>query len=140
MARKFLVEWPDFKTSLECLLLDDENPKLCDAFWNGLPFETILAASMSAGEMFKVPVPMKLPISPQDTRVFFPEQLPGTFLALGLGSTLLKYGEVAEPFRLPRFARVLEKDLPHFQFVVPKLREAYFFTKVVNKATFTKLN
>jgi hypothetical protein len=136
MSRKFEVFWPDFDTVIECELLDDENPEMCDAFWRGLPFNTVMAASMSAGEMFKVPVPMALPDGAPEKRVFFPDQVPGTFLSLGWGSLLLKTGIVAEPFRLPRMARVLEKDLPALQNVATKLREAYFFTKVVNKATF----
>jgi len=136
MSRIFEIVWPDFETVVECELLDEENPELCDEFWRGLPFTTIMAASMSAGEMLKIPVPMALGDGAPEKRVFFPDQAPGTLLSLGWGSLILKYGVVAEPFRLPRLGRVLEKDLPALLGVVTKIREAYFFTKVVNKATF----
>jgi len=136
MSRKFEIVWPDFETVIECELLEDENPGLCLAFWRSLPFRTIMAASMSAGEMLKVPIPVALPDDDPNKRVFFPDQAPGTLLSLGWGSLLLKYGIVAEPFRLPRVARVAEKDLSALANVAIKLREAYFFTKVVNKATF----
>ncbi len=136
MSRKFEIEWPDFETVIQCDLLEDENPELCRIFRDSLPFRTLLAASMSAGEMFKVPVPVTLPDGDPEKRVFFPDQAPGTLLSLGWGSLLLKYGVVAEPFRLPRLARVRDADLPALRNVATKLRDAYFFTKVVNMATF----
>lgn len=136
MSRIFEIVWPDFETTIECELLTDENPAMCEEFWRGLPFKTVMAASMSAGEMLKIPVPMALSDGDPEKRVFFPDQAPGTLLSLGWGSLILKYGIVAEPFRLPRLGRVLDRDLPALLGIAGKLREAYFFTKVVNKATF----
>ena len=135
MSRKVAVVWPDLSTEVALQLFDDENPALCDKFWQELPFETIFAASMSAGEMFKVPIPFTLPDAPAGKLVPFPDQPPGTLFSLGWGSLLLKYGIVVEPFRLPVLGRVLEEDLDKLRMVAMKLRDAYFFTKEVNIAT-----
>jgi hypothetical protein len=138
VSRKVQVEWPDFPVAIKFDLLDEENPKLCQRFWESLPFETVFAASMSAGEMFKVPIPFKLPDAPSDKLVFFPEQADGTILALGRNGLLVKYGRVAEPFRLPRIGNIPESGLGRLREVAIKLRDAYFFTKVVNKAIFSR--
>jgi len=138
MARKFEIEWPDFGVTIPVNLLDEENPQLCEAFWQSLPFQTIFAASMSAGEMFKIPIPRTLPGAPPEKLVLFPEDLPGTIFSLGMGSLLLKYGMVAEPFRIPRLARVPEEELGKLRNVAEKLREAYFFTKKIYIATLSR--
>ncbi len=106
MSRKFEIEWPDFGVVVSVDLLDDENPELCEEFWQGLPFQTIFAGSMSAGEMLKIPVPFPMNLAPKEKLVFFPEQPPGTVVSMGWGGLLLKYGTVVEPFRLPRIAKV----------------------------------
>jgi len=138
MTRKFKIEWPDFGVVIPVELLDQENPELCEVFWQCLPFETIFAASMSAGEMFKVPIPFTLPDVPVEKLVAFAEQPVGTLFSLGWGSLLLKYGIVVEPFRLPVLGRVVEEDLDKLRMVAVKLRDAYFFTKEINLATFKK--
>lgn len=135
MSRQFEIEWPDFGVTIAVDLLDEENPQICEEFWQSLPFQTIFAASMSAGEMFKIPIPRTLPDAPPEKRVLFPEDPPGTIFSLGMGSLLLKYGMVAEPFRIPRIARVPEEELDKLRNVAQKLREAYFFTKEINIAT-----
>jgi len=139
MSRQIEVEWSDFKAAITADLLEDENPELCEAFWQRLPFRTIFAASMSAGEMFKVPIPFILPDPPAERLVHFPDQAPGTILSLSMMSSLLvKYGTVAEPFKLARLARIVPEDLDRFKVVAIKLRDAYFFTKEVNLATFKR--
>jgi hypothetical protein len=139
MVRKFQITWPDFKVAIKAELADKENPDLCDQFWSGLPFETVFAASMSSGQMFKVPVPFILPDNTGGKPAFFPDEPPGTILSLAyMGSLLVKYGIVVEPFRLPRLARIKAADLSRFSDVAGKLRDAYFFTKVVNFAVFEK--
>lgn len=138
MSRKFEVEWPDFKVTIAMELLDEENPEICEAFWQALPFQTIFAASMSAGEMFKIPMRRALPTAPPEKLRLFPEEPPGTLFSLDMGSLLLKYGTVAEPFRIPRIARVPDDELGKLREVAIKLREAYFFTKEINIATLRK--
>lgn len=139
MSRQFQITWPDFKVTVRAALLDEENPEICEEFWRGLPFETVFAASMSSGEMFKVPVPFILPDSPCRQLGFFPEEAPGTILSLAyMGSLLVKYGIVAEPFRLPRLARIGTAELAKFMPVASRLRDAYFFTKAVNFAVFER--
>jgi len=138
MARKFEVEWADFGITVTMELLDEENPELCEAFWQSLPFQTIFAASMSAGEMFKIPIRRALPPAPPEKLRFFPEEPPGTLFSLGMGSLLLKYGNVAEPFRIPVIARVPKEGLDKLRNAATKLRDAYFFTKEINIATFRR--
>jgi len=138
MSRKFEVEWADFGTTVTMELLDEENPELCEAFWRSLPFQTIFAASMSAGEMFKIPIRRALPPAPPEKLRPFPEEPPGTLSLLNVGSLLLKYGTVAEPFRIPRIARVPEEELDKLRNAAVKLRDAYFFTKEINIATFRR--
>ncbi len=138
MSRKFEIEWPDFEVTVTVDLLDEENPELCEVFWQSLPFQTIFAASMSAGEMFKIPIRRALPPAPPEKLRLFPEEPPGTLFLLNVGSLLLKYGTVAEPFMMPRIARVPEEELDKLRNAATKLRDAYFFTKEINIATFRR--
>jgi len=136
MGRIFEIYWPDFDTVVDAELFDDENPELCDQFWNHLPFETVMAASMSAGEMFKIPVPFSLPMVAPDKMVLFSEQPPGTIVGGAMGSLLLRYGIMVEPFQLPLLARIPDAHIPRLKGISYKLRDAYFFSKEVNFATF----
>ena len=138
MSRKFEIEWPDFGITVPVDLFDEENPELCEAFWQSLPFQTIFAASMSAGEMFKIPIRRALPQAPPEKLRFFPEEPAGTLFLLNVGSLLLKYGTVAEPFMIPRIARVPEGELDKLRSAAIRLRDAYFFTKEINIATFRR--
>jgi hypothetical protein len=138
MARQFLMTWPDFKTSVAAELADEQNKSICDAFWNGLPFKTIFAASMSAGEMFKVPLPFPLPSLPPEKCPFFPDLPPGTIVQLPYGGIMIKYGICAEPFRVPVLARILPASMTDFLKISVLLRDAYFFTKVINIATISR--
>lgn len=135
MSRKFGIEWPDFGVVIPVDLLDDENPELCEEFWQALPFQTIFAGSMSAGEMLKIPMPFSMTPASLEKRVLFPEQSPGTIVAHGWSILLLKYGTVAETFRLARIAMVPDEELKKLRNVAIKLRDAYFYTKEINIAT-----
>ena len=135
MSRKFEIEWSDFNVTVTVDLLDDENPELCEQFWQTLPFQTLFAASMSAGDKLKLPIPRILPVVPPEKLVLLPDEPPGTIISLGMGSLLLKYRIVAEPFRVPRLGRIPQEELDKVRNVAIKLREAYFFTKEINIAT-----
>ncbi|MCX8126993.1 MAG: hypothetical protein N3E40_07675, partial [Dehalococcoidia bacterium] len=95
----------------------------------------IFAASMSAGEMLKIPVPFPLPTAPPEKNVYFPDLPPGFFISMSYSGLLLKYGVCAEPFRFPKVARVLPEDMDKLRAVATRLRDAYFFTKEINIAT-----
>lgn len=138
MVRKFEIDWPDFGITIMANLLDEENPEICETFWQCLPFQTIFAASMSAGEMFKIPIPCTLPTASPEKLVLFPNDSPGTIFSLGMGSLLLKYGTTVEPFRIPRLARIPEEELVKLGSMAEKLREAYFFSKKIYIATIKK--
>jgi len=138
MSRKFVIEWTDFGVAIPVDLLDEENPEICEGFWQALPFKTIFAASMSAGEMFKIPIPVTLPFAPPEKLALLPDQPPGTIISLGMGSLLLKYGTVVEPFMVPRIASIPNEDLGSLRDVAIKLRDAYFFTKDINFALFRR--
>jgi len=131
MIRTFEIAWPDLAVSIGCQLFDDENPELCETFWQGLPFTTMFTASMSAGEIFKVPLPIPLP--PVETGKMVPvvEQPPGTIIGMvGVGSALfVTYGRVVEPWRFPRIGKVLDDDIDALRKIAVRLRDAYFFTK-----------
>ena len=138
MSRTFTIEWPDFKTAIEVNLAEDENPKLCAEFLNIMPFKTIMAASMSAGEMFKVPLP-KMLMSPQEGKQrFFPDEPVGSILYMGTLGMLIRWGKVVEPFQLVRLGLVAPKDLGKLAAVAVKLTDAYFFTKQINFAHFKR--
>lgn len=134
MLRKFEIEWIDFKTAVTVDLLDEENPGICEAFWQALPFQTIFAASMSAGEMLKIPIPVILPEAPPEKRVCFTDQPPGTIISHGMGVLLLRYGIVEEPFMDPIIGMVPKEEQDKLWSVSRKLRDAYFFTKEINIA------
>jgi hypothetical protein len=135
MSRVLEVEWSDFGVTVCVNLLDEENPKQCDEFWQALPFQTIFAASMSAGEMFKIPIPLILSEASSDKLRFFPDEKPGSLFMGAAGSLMLKYGMVAEPFRLPVIGRMTKSELEKFKSVAVKLTDAYFFTKEINIAS-----
>lgn len=139
MSKKIKISWPDFKTVITAELLEKENPVLCKEFWDGLPFETLFTASMSAGKMFKVPAPITFSDMSKAKLSFFPDQPIGTIFALSATAGLLvKYGPCVEPFRVASIARISEADLARFLPVVSELRDAYFHTKVINKAVFSR--
>jgi len=138
LGRIFQIEWPDFKTAVRVELAEEENPKLCAEFWESLPFRTILAASMSAGEMFKVPLPRMLKAPVEGPLHLFPDEPVGTILFLGTLGMLIRWGKVVEPFRMSRLGLVVKDDLPALAGVAVKLTDAYFFTKALNFATFKK--
>lgn len=134
--RFFEIYWPDFQASVPVQLNEQEVPSVCDAFWQSLPFRAIFAASMSAGEMFKIPYPKGLPPAPPGKIVFFPDLPAGSIISLGnLGTLLLKYGTVTEPFRGPCIGFVPPSHIPLLRDVSYRLRDAYFFTKEINIAT-----
>jgi hypothetical protein len=132
------IDWPDFSVTVEAELFDQENPELCDAFWKALPFKTVFAASMSAGEMFKVPLIAPLAGVASKNLVLMPDEPDGTICALGKFALIVKYGIMVEPFQLPRIARVTNDELTKLRNVAVRLRDAYFFSKEVNMATFRR--
>jgi hypothetical protein len=134
----FTIEWTDFNVKIEVELLDKENPELCKKFLQGLPFKTVFAASMSAGEMFKVPILFPLPSVVPDKWLLMPDQPDGTIYALGSYALIVKYGIVVEPFQLPIIGRMSDSELSNFKSIATKLRDAYFFTKEINKAIFRR--
>jgi hypothetical protein len=138
LSRIFQIEWPDFKTAVRVELAENENPGLCHEFWNNLPFRTIFAASMSAGEMLKVPLPKMLKTPIEGPLHLFPDEPVGSLLYLGTLGMLLRWGKVVEPFRLARLGLTVKDDLPKLAEVAVKLTDAYFFTKAINFATFKK--
>lgn len=139
MPRKVNMEWPDFKTSVTFDLMETENPKLCESFWSGLPFDTVFEASMSGGQMYKVPVPYWIPSVGPFKSVFFPEQPPGTIVAVGGCTLLMKYGTVIEPFRLPVLGMIPKVELEKLLQITENIREAYWFSKAIHKAVFKKV-
>lgn len=133
--RRFEMVWPDFKAVISVDLLDGENPGLCEEFWQRLPFRTVMASSMSAGEMLKIPLPFTLsPVTAPDKLRYLPAEAPGTIASYSIG-LLLKVGIIVEPFRIPRLGMLRPEELEKFKPVATRLREAYFFTKEVNIAT-----
>ena len=139
MSRKIEVEWLDFSTTVTVEILDDENPRLCGRLWQALPFESVFMDNMSPGEMLIVPIPLTLYSEPEDKLVFLPDEPPGTVASFsGLACLFLKYGAVVEPFRVPIIGRILEEELEKLRRVAAKIREAYFFTKEVNIATWRR--
>jgi hypothetical protein len=130
--------WPDFEAVIKVDLLDQENPGICEEFWQRLPFKTVMASSMSAGEMLKIPLTFSLsPVTNPEKLHYFPDAAPGTMFSHSLG-LLFKVGIVVEPFRIPRLGLLRPEELEKFKPVATKLREAYFFTKEVNIATIRK--
>jgi hypothetical protein len=112
LTRTFQIEWTDFKTVVRVELAENENPRLCQEFWDTLPFKTILAASMSAGEMLKVPLPRMLNAPTEGPLHLFPDEPVGTLLYIGTLGMLLRWGKVVEPFRMARLGLVVKDDLP----------------------------
>ncbi|MCX8126006.1 MAG: DUF3830 family protein [Dehalococcoidia bacterium] len=132
--KRFEMYWADFDVTIRAQLLEDDNPTNCAEFWRMLPFKAIFAASMSAGEMFKVPVPRSFSPQPPEKRVFLPQEPDGTIVAYGSSSLLIKYGVIAEPFLCPKLALINQTDLASFRHLAIALRDAYFFTKVIHIA------
>jgi len=135
MKRTLEIKWPDFNVAVHAELLEDENPDMCEAFWQGLPCTTIFAASMSAGYIFKVPISFMLPMPGMEKRILISDESPGTIFALSNNELIIGYGTVVEPFMLPRIARIPGSELVKLKEVAVKLDDAYFYTKELHKAT-----
>ncbi len=140
MSRKFEIEWPDFDVTVTVDLRDDENPGLCEEFWQALPFDTVFMHTMSPGELFKVPIPLTLSSAPAEKLVLLPDEPPGSVTSSANGVHLwVKYGTVVEPCRVPRIGWIPEGELEKLRsLAIEKLRDAYFFTKEVNVAKFRR--
>jgi len=138
MRREIEISWPDFNISLAAELLDDENPRLTEQLWRALPFETMPMIGMNVGKIMKVPLPISMRITAEDKLSYLPDQPPGTLLGLnGVGFFLL-FGIVVEPFTLPRVVKIPETELQKLIDIVPQLEDAFWLTKKVYKAIFTK--
>lgn len=137
MPRTVIMEWPDLKTSVPFVLADSENKELCDAFWNGLPFQTIFIASMSGGQMFKVPLDQWLP-DEKAKRVLIPEFPPGNIFSIGAYTLLVKYGDVIEPFKAPKLGMMTRAGLSTMMELVDKLKEDYWISKAIHPVVFKK--
>jgi hypothetical protein len=120
--------------------MDQDFPKICDEIWNGLPFDTIFAASMSAGEMLKIPCPFNISMVTNTSKLaLFPTLPLGTIVSLGVGGLMVKYGIVAEPFQMPVVARIKETDISKLREAAIRIRDAYFFSKAINIARLAKV-
>ena len=134
VSRIFEIEWPDFNVTVCAELLEEENPAMCEAFWQGLPCTTIFMASMSAGHILKIPISFSLPMPGPEKRALIMKELPGTIMVFSNNELIMTYGTVVEPFMMPRLARIPESELEKLSSVTIKLSDAYFFTKEINKA------
>ena len=132
MHRKIKIEWPDFSIRIFVELFEEEM-ELCNRLWESLPFETFFMASMSAGEMLKAPIPFTFPPVPEEKLVFVPSEPPGMVFGMS-NSLIVKYGIIVEPFRLPRIGKIPEEELEKLKSCAVRIRDAYFFTKELNKA------
>lgn len=94
-------------------------------------------ASMSAGEMLKAPIPFTFPPVSEEKLVFVPSEPPGMVFGMP-NSLIIKYGIIVEPFRLPRIGKIQEKDIEKLKSCAVRIRDAYFFTKELNKAIFKR--
>jgi len=129
MVRSVRVEWPDLKTSIRIALADEDSPTFCDELWKNLPFETIVAAGLSMGEMLRIPLPFSMTPGQDQKLVPIATQPPGTLVTLGLNSLMLTYGEVHEPYSLSLLGQVPAECLHDLSNAAIKLRDAYFFNK-----------
>jgi len=135
LGRKIEISWQDFGVAITVELMDEESPDICQELWRILPFQTFFVASMSAGEMYKIPLPVTLHSAPEK-QVPFNQEPPGTLFYSGMPQLYLSYGTVVSPIPVSRVGRVSPEELATLRKnVVAKLSEAYFFTKQVNIAT-----
>lgn len=130
--REVEIVWPDSNLKISMKLLDKKHPKICEKFWESLPFETFFISSMSAGEMLKAPLPFSLPLV-QDDLSFVPSEDPGSVFAMET-SLIVKYGIIVEPFYLPLIGKIPSEDLERLKDFSITLRDAFFFTKRLYKA------
>jgi hypothetical protein len=133
MRRKVEIMWPDFNTRVFVELFEEENPEVCNRLLESLPIQTYFIASMSAGEMLKAPIPFVFPPVPEKNLAFVPSESSGMVFGMS-NSLVIKYGIVVEPFRLPRIGKIREEELEKLKSCAIRLRDAFFFTKDLNKA------
>jgi hypothetical protein len=55
MNRKIMIEFPDIKSKFSATLLDEEEPELCEKFWQVLetPLKMICHHTLSTGDLFE---------------------------------------------------------------------------------------
>ena len=111
MDRVFTITWPRFEKSVEAELLEEQDPKLCQDFWDALPFRSIQSHAVCAGVQMYCPFRLvSLPSRPFHEPMN--EQPVGRVnLELDFQYLAINYGPMSEPVPALPIAQVKDNDI-----------------------------
>ena len=111
MGRVFVVSWSKFEKSVEAELLREQDSKLCQDFWDALPFKSIQSHAVCAGMQMYCPFRLvTLPVHP----LYEPmnEQPVGRVnLELDFHYLSINYGPMREPVPALPIAQIRDDDI-----------------------------
>lgn len=112
MARKLEIEWPDLETKITATLLWKDAPRICEAVWKALPFESILVHAMISGQMLYNPTKIRIPHIIENVKslhVLEPGSI--TFSPVLASNIVIAYGIITEPMDQCWFAKTNDSDI-----------------------------
>ena len=111
MGGVFVISWPRFEKAVEAELLEEQDPKLCQDFWDALPFRSIQSHAVCAGVQMYCPFRLvSLPSHP----FYEPmnEQPVGRVnLELDFQYMAINYGPMREPVPALPIAQIEDNDI-----------------------------
>lgn len=111
MRRIFTISWPKYEKTVAAEMLEDQDPKLRQDFWDALPFRSIQSHAVCAGVQMYCPFRLvSLPSQPSYEPMN--EQPVGRVnLELDFQYLAINYGPMREPVPALPIAQVKENDI-----------------------------
>jgi hypothetical protein len=106
------LEWPDLQMKVRAKLFIQEAPKICEAVWEALPFESICVHALISGQMFYNPTRIYLPDVRENLTSL--DEFKSGFISFSpsLSSNIvIAYGLITEPMDQCVFASIIDNDL-----------------------------
>lgn len=115
MGRLFTIAWPRFNKTVEAELLEEQDPKLRQDFWDALPFRSIQSHAVCAGVQMYCPFRLvSLPSQPSYEPMN--QQAVGRVnLELDFQYLAINYGPMREPVPALPIAQIRSHDIEDIQ-------------------------
>jgi len=130
MGRLIDIAWPELDIKVVAELADEENPELCEEFWQDLPFKVLQAHPVVSGESLYAWTPTISTATVRLRRRIIDCAIGDLRYSQATGNKFsIQYGKGLEPLAQPVLGRVL----PQYHPLLPKVGEAIwnnlFFVK-----------
>jgi len=138
MGKIFTISWPEFENFVEAELLEEQDQKLRQNFWNALPFTSIQSHAVCAGVQMYCPFRLVgLPARP----FYEPmnKQPVGRInLELDFQYLAINYGPMREPVPALPIAQVREDYLPSIKHIGKMAWDNLLFSDAFIKVHFDR--